>query len=328
MRRLLRAPGLHFLVLGGLLFAASAWLEARTDRAPGAGRIALTAAQVEQLRRTWAEAHGALPSPDTEATLVRDAIDEEVLHREALARGLDRHDPLVQERLARLGGFLGLVGERDDGSFEREVRRLGLSESDVVIRRHLVQLMRLALARLDARERPSEAEVTAYYAGHPDLFAEPARLRLTHVYLARDLHRQTLEDDAARLLARLRETSAAPETAPVLGDPFARGATATGSRDELDRIYGPDFGAAASDAPVGTWSGPLRSSYGIHLVWVHERLPGRVPPLTAVRNQVVHRLLRERSEARLARSLEALRARYAITVEPATGAAGARGVRG
>ena len=63
-------------------------------------------------------------------------------------------------------------------------------------------------------------------------------------------------------------------------------------------------------------------------MWVHERLPGRVPPLAAVRNQVVHRLLRERSEARLARSLEALRARYAITVEPAAGAAGASGVGG
>jgi hypothetical protein len=198
----------------------------------------------------------------------------------------------------------------------------------VVIRRHLVQVMRLALARLDPSERPTEAEVAAYYARQPEPFAEPPRLRLTHVYLARDAHGQALEDDAARLLARLRQTSAAPGAAAAMGDPFARGATTTGSRDELDRTFGPGFGESVSEAPVGTWSGPVRSSYGLHLVWVHERRPGQVPPLAAVQNQVVHRLLHERSEARLARALEALRARYAITVEPPGGAAGASGTGG
>jgi parvulin-like peptidyl-prolyl isomerase len=61
--------------------------------------------------------------------------------------------------------------------------------------------------------------------------------------------------------------------------------------------------------------GPVRSSYGLHLVWVDERSPARVPPLAAVRSQVAHRLLAERGEERLRARLRTLRARYEITVE-------------
>src|SRR5581483_11723945 len=54
---------------------------------------------VARLRETWAAEHGAPPSGAAEAALVRDAIDEEVLYREALARGFDRRDATVRERL-------------------------------------------------------------------------------------------------------------------------------------------------------------------------------------------------------------------------------------
>src|SRR5204863_121676 len=83
---------------------------------------------------------------------------EEVLYREALARGFDRRDAAVRERLVRLGGF---VSEEAGGSrdvLEREARRLGLERSDLVVRRHLVEMMRLAAGWLGPDDRPSEAE--------------------------------------------------------------------------------------------------------------------------------------------------------------------------
>jgi hypothetical protein len=39
---------------------------------------------------------------------------------------------------------------------------------------------------------------------------------------------------------------------------------------------------ALSTVPPGQWSGPLASPYGLHLVYVSERLPAREPPLDEV----------------------------------------------
>src|SRR5438128_5049330 len=181
MARVLRAPLLHFLVIGALLLGLRAWLEpASVPRA----RIVIGAADLPRLREAWTEDHGASPSGAALETLVRDAIDEEVLWREALARGFDRRDAAVRERLVRLGGF---VSEEAGGSrdvLEREARRLGLERSDLVVRRHLVEMMRLAAGWLGPDDWPSEADLAAYLARHAEELAAPARTRLTHVYLS------------------------------------------------------------------------------------------------------------------------------------------------
>src|SRR5512136_2810352 len=105
MRRVLRAPLLHFLVLGTVLLVARRWWEGAGP--PERARIVFTADDLARLRAAYVEEHGGAPSPSAEAALVRDAIDEEVLYREALAAGFDRGDAAVGERLARLGSFLG-----------------------------------------------------------------------------------------------------------------------------------------------------------------------------------------------------------------------------
>jgi parvulin-like peptidyl-prolyl isomerase len=68
-------------------------------------------------------------------------------------------------------------------------------------------------------------------------------------------------------------------------------------------------------APLAAWVGPVPSSYGLHLVWVHEREPGGLPSLAAVRSRVVHALLEERRQVRLRERMTALRARYDIRIE-------------
>ena len=36
----------------------------------------------------------------------------------------------------------------------------------------------------------------------------------------------------------------------------------------------------------GDWQGPVKSSFGLHLVRITQVVPGRVPPLAAVRQRV------------------------------------------
>lgn len=314
MSRVLRAPLLHFLVLGGALLGLRSWWDPERDAAPRP-RIVIDAAAVARLRETWTAEHGTPPGVASAAALVRAAIDEEMLYREALARGFDRRDAAVQERLVRLGGFVGEEAGGGRETLEREARRLGLERSDLVVRRHLVEMMRLAAGWLGPEGVPSEADLEAYLARHADELTPPARTRLTHVYVSQDAHGAAITTDALALLGAMRAAGTPPGEAAGRGDAFMRGAAIDGSAADLARIFGPGFVAAVDAAPLRTWVGPVRSSYGLHLVWVHARDAGRPPPLAAVRGVVLHRLLRERHEQREREEMEAMRARYALEVK-------------
>jgi parvulin-like peptidyl-prolyl isomerase len=144
---------------------------------------------------------------------------------------------------------------------------------------------------------------------HPDVVGEPARIRFTHVYVGRDRHGARLADDAAALLADLQRGAVPPDAALRRGDPFPAGSTVGPlALEDLGRRFGTAFAAALADAPPGRWIGPVASTFGLHLVWIHEQLPARMPALDEVRGQVVHHLLRERGAASVRERLAALRA--------------------
>jgi len=318
MNGVLRAPALHFLLGGAVLLAVSGWWDARRGAGlpGGGGPIVVTADDVAQLRTGWVREHGVPPGPDAERALVEAAVEEETLYREALARGIDRADGAVRERLVRLGGFVGEDGARDAAALEQEARRLGLAQRDVVVRRHLVQMMRLATGRLGPSDLPTEAELDTYLARHAEEFTAPAQVRLTHVYLSADRHGPALARDAATLLAALRREGADPLLAPARGDAFIHGASVGPvSGADLERVFGGAFARALEDAPPGRWVGPVPSGYGLHLVWVHERVPARLPTLATVRSRVLHGWLAERSADRARERLEVMKARYQVRVD-------------
>jgi len=129
MTRLLRAPLLHFVVLGAALLA----IRERVDpEPPPRPALVINSADIARLAEAWSEEHGAPPDAAARRRLVDAAIDEEVLYREAIARGFDRRDEAVRERLVRLGSFVGEETARDREALERDARRLGLTRSDLV----------------------------------------------------------------------------------------------------------------------------------------------------------------------------------------------------
>jgi peptidyl-prolyl cis-trans isomerase C len=265
-----RQPILHFLVLGGLLFLV------RT----GATRVAPRPA-------------GPVPG------------DEELLYRAAVASGLDRGSEVVNQRLIDNMRFLeGGETRKSPASLHTEAVSLGFDRTDPVVRRVLVEQMRLVAESSGKPEAPTVAELANYLRRHQKRFRQPGQVRLSHVFLDADRRGAALEGDARRLLARLQAERITPDAAPALGDPFLPGHhPALATPRDLAKIYGPAFArvvAGGSGLPEGRWLGPVPSTYGLHLVWIHESLPGAPATLAEVRNQVVLGLADERREARLA----------------------------
>lgn len=190
---------------------------------------------------------------------------------------------------------------------------LGMDQSDSVVRRRLIQRMRLAIEDAARRDEPTEEELQAFLSEHPDRFTEPERVRISQVFFDRARRGEATEADAFRLLADLTRNATPAERAAQLGDPFLVPAhLPLQSERGLAKFFGAEFAHAVMAFPPTTWSGPLRSSYGTHLVWVHERLAGGTPPLHAVRSEVRYALLAERTERAVADALTSLRSRYEV----------------
>jgi parvulin-like peptidyl-prolyl isomerase len=65
----------------------------------------------------------------------------------------------------------------------------------------------------------------------------------------------------------------------------------------------------------GRWSEPIRSPYGIHLVWVAERDAATIPALDAVRPRVLRAYRAERRAQYLSRMMDDLHAAYEVRIE-------------
>ncbi len=285
-RRLLAHPAVHFLLIGAALFAAVRWL--RPPERPEPEPIGLSAD--------------------------RAAIDAELLMREAIALGFHESDPIVRRRLIRNMRFLSRSNaDSNDEALFAEALALGMEQSDVVVRRRLSQRMRLLVDTAARAEEPGDAELREYLKRNRGRFAEPARVRLSQVYLSRERRGGETKRDALRLLAGLRAARVAPERAWQRGDPFLLPARfGLRSEPKLAASFGPDFARAVMKLKPGLWSGPIASSYGLHLVWIHERRPARPRPLDAVRSELRESLLAERQAQALEAVLRELRRRYGV----------------
>lgn len=164
VKRFLRSPLLHFLVLGALLFGL--YVRFGDTGETGNKQIVVSAQQVELLASLWEKQWRRPPTPQELDGLIQSYIREEVLYREALALGLDRDDTVVRRRLAQKIEFLA--------------------------------------QDLATQAEPGEREIRTFYEEHPEIFEEPARITFEHVYINTDRHGSESEQVAEGVLADLR----------------------------------------------------------------------------------------------------------------------------
>ncbi len=299
--------GLRIALLGAALFV----LDRQLDPAPTAPAPRVSAARLDAERAGFVATRGREPDAAERRALAERALDDELLFREAVARGYHRTDPLVRRRLARNLRFLRGApdGAGDEAALHREALALGMHASDLVVRRRLVQKLELALAAAARRPEPSAAELSAHHAAHATRWEEPGRVVLDQVFLSRTLRGGAAAAAAHALAARLRGGEPGAE---ALGDPLPFAAATSWAHADLARYLGDAFASAVLALPVGEWSAPLVSSQGLHLVRVRERRAGGPLPLARARSAVREDLLAARGREARRVFLEALRRRHGL----------------
>jgi peptidyl-prolyl cis-trans isomerase C len=273
--RLLREPLLHFLLIGGVLFAADAAL--REDAAPSDKVIRITDAEVDRLRAQWRKQYQRLPSLTELQGLVDARVREEVLYREALAMGLDQDDSIIQRRLAQKLEFL--------------------------------------IEDLAAAREPSDAELSAFFEERQAAYRLPGQVSFSQVFFSPDRRGRAAEADASLVLAGLRAEALPAAAADQGDRFMMGASYSEQRPQDVEAVFGPEFVQALFEIEPGGWSGPIPSAYGWHLVRTEARSPSRVPTLAQVADQVRHDWSYEQRRLANEAVFERLAARYELTIE-------------
>jgi hypothetical protein len=104
LRRLLHEPLLHFLLIGGLLFAVFG--RGNSDVGGADRQIVVSGADIDRLAAAFARTWHRPPDRNELQAQIQDYIREEVLYRAALQLGLDKDDSIIRRRLRQKMEFL------------------------------------------------------------------------------------------------------------------------------------------------------------------------------------------------------------------------------
>jgi hypothetical protein len=276
MKRLIKDPLLHFLLLGGVIFAAYSLLS-RPDVSAEPGKIVVSVGQIEHLAASFAQAWLRPPSNAELKGLVDDWVREEIAVRESIAIGLEKDDAVIRRRLRQKIEFIS-----DDTS---------------------------------ARAEPTDADLNAYLQAHPDAFRVEPLLTFRQVYLNPERHGDQIAHNAAQLLAQLNQAGGRTEVS-ALGDPILlpqRFAAAPAS--DVAKQFGGKFAAQLAGLKSGQWQGPIESAYGLHLVYISEQSERGLPPLVEVRDAVHREWSNTRRLESTEKFYNELLSRYVVIIE-------------
>jgi hypothetical protein len=275
--RLAREPLVHFLIAGGVLFFAYAWLNnGAYDAAGSAARtVRITANEVEWLKQTWTRQWQRPPSTDELKGLVAGYLKEELLAREA--------------------------------------RALKLDENDTIVRRRLAQKMEFMVQDTAQLAEPGEDELRRFYNSHRERFQSPARVSFSHVYFSRERRGARSDADAH---AALQQLSRAMTSASGLGDRFL-GPYDFQDADEqtVASVLGSDFARQVFALTPGKWQGPVESGYGLHIVHIAKKQAPQPREFGTVKGEALTLWRQQREEQTREEYFTALLAKYDVVVD-------------
>jgi hypothetical protein len=274
--RLLREPLLHFLIAGALLFGGYEWLNRGATEVASTAPVKIGLGEVRWLRETFANQWRRGPTTTELNELLGTLLEEELMASEARALGLDRGDTIVRRRLAQKLTFLV-----DDTT-------------------------RIA--------DPSDDELRRYYTAHAEHYHDEPRISFNQIFFSPS-RRLNADADATTALT-LASAGGSLATVRPQGDPvLLEDSYADLDPQGVGSLFGTDFARALFALPPGSWTGPVKSAFGVHLVRITQLRPASTRGFEDARAAVTENWRRERARETKAVFLGRLREKYGVAIE-------------
>ncbi|MCV3243438.1 peptidylprolyl isomerase [Mesorhizobium sp. ZC-5] len=238
---------------------------------PASDEIIVSAGQIRSIAAIFSQTWQRPPNAKELDALVDEHIRDEVLYRQGVAMGLDKDDTVIRRRIRQKMEFV---------------------------------------ADMTADVEPTEAELKAFVAEHPEWFRSEARFSFEQVYFPAGV------PNAERLNHVLRDLNAGTVDASSVGSPLMVGTDFRDvSRSAVAKTFGDDFAMGIDRSAPGGWSGPVTSAYGTHLVRVTGRVDAREPPVEEVRDAARREWLHARKVVANEALYQRLRSTYVVKID-------------
>jgi hypothetical protein len=245
-----------------------------------ADKIVVTRERIESLGAQFERTWNRWPTEPELNGLIQGYVRDEVLYREGVALGLDRDDQVIRNR---------------------------------------VRLKMEVFAEGAGVAQATDAQLQNWLDSHPADFAVDPAFSFRQIYFDPARRGVNLQRDVARALGQLRHAADADEL--HLGDATLLPAQLDdASLADVRSQFGPEFASAVEALRVMEWQGPLRSTFGLHLVELLHKRAGHVPDLDEVRAEVNREWTQAQTRAASELLYQELLSRYTVTIErPAPG---------
>lgn len=191
----------------------------------------------------------------------------------------------------------------------REGLAMNFERDDPVIRRRIAQKVSFMTDAV-VDDNPDDAVLNAWLEENKERYRIEPVMTLRQAYIDPGRHAEDLDTFIEQLHDRLKASdSLASGDSTLLPDALDEVSTS-----ELARRFGKDFAESVKDLPVGEWSGPVQSGFGLHFVLVSEKTSGRDALLDDVRSAVERDVVAARREEAEEAIYQSMRQRYRIVV--------------
>ena len=199
----------------------------------------------------------------------------------------------------------------EDELLYREALRLRIAEGDLIVRQRLVQKLLVLAEDIDGASEPlTETALADCFSKTQGQWKLPAAIQFVHVVGSSRETLLPLRDQVVTFSA----DPAHDKDIPPFGDSFATNRRVTATLDEVAHAFGAEFAQAISRLPVRTWSDPIPSKYGMHLVRVVEFAQEKPAKLDDVRGKLMVECQQRRREEAVRRYVERLFHDYDVYV--------------
>ena len=243
----IRDPFIQFMLIGAVVFAVFTQV---TDEAENNKKLVVTQSDVSRLVSQWTEQYATAPTPEQKQAIIDHFVQEEIIYREAKA--------------------------------------IDLGKDDIIIRRRLVQKFRFLSESFTDLPAPTDEELSQFYAENMQAYKTPQKTSFKHVFIKQPVDGTAdIDGRIATIRERLNQNQADSNQWRNEGDAFMlQRQYAARTNQQIAEEFGRHFPKELNKLELDTWTGPILSIYGWHIVKVVSRTDEAYAPLDTIKDQV------------------------------------------
>lgn len=249
-------------------------------------------------------------------SILRKMIDDEIIQQKAkeLEVTLDRFErtAALEKYKARMGGPKG---------FEVFLQQQNLTEEQV-LETVSNDLLREKIAEKAGKIEVTEEEIKAHYDANPKLYVQPEMVHARHILLKLNPgDPQEKQDLIFKKAQGIIKEAQSGQSFESLVQKYSEGPSAKQNGDlgffPRGRMV-KEFEDIAFNAPLKTVSGPVKTDFGYHIIYVEEKTPEQTAPIAEVQQRIKELISRNKTARKNEDLLTTLRKDMEIRISDAS----------